>query len=250
MKTGYKLLASLSVLIVCAWLMVRGPLPHLHHTFTVTQFAVNTACTATSQTCDVTVSSTGSGHVLAAGTVLNINDGGITAVSGGGTWALCPASGCYQTDNNARTTDLAYCLSSTSGATTITVTRTTTTSATWQAAVWELSFTGSSASLDTFGKRQQSTATTSPAGVTLTLTGSNDAIIQIIRTGGTTPSAISAPYNLHAGSGGAGWAESINTVSGTAPTWTTGSGRAALSAIAFAEITSSTTVPRGHGSIF
>jgi hypothetical protein len=205
--------------------------------FTLTQISNVTTCTTTSATCDATVASTGTGHLLVVGMTGTINEP-IVSVSGAGTWSLCASSSCFVIDNSNKSSDLAYCLSSTSGVTTITVTRGSTTSNTWKVAVWEISFTGASVALDTQGTRAQTTNSSSVVGVALTLTGSNDIIFQLIKAGATTVNNISSPYTRNKTSAESSWASSLDTVSGTAPTWTLNSAlRAAMSALAFKEVT-------------
>jgi hypothetical protein len=131
--------------------------------------------------------------------------------------------------------DCGYTLSSKSGYSVITVTRTDSTSYIWRISATEYSFTASSIAFDVVGNRDQSTNSTSPLGVALTLSGSNDVIYQLDGTG--VPSAISSPYNTYADFGAhLGAASSINTNSGAAPTWTQSNNHAALSGIAFKEV--------------
>lgn len=211
-------------------------------TWTVVQHKISTACSTVGTTCAVTVTSTGSGHVIVIGMGVLDNTDQIVSVSGGGTYTH-PAT-CHAVDLLVKGTDCAYTLSSTSGTTSITVTRTAASGNNWTVAATELSFTNGPVSVDTGspGTRDQTTTVTNPAGVTLTLAGSNDAIYQIIT--GTSPTAISSPYNTNSDFlSGEGFATAINTVSGTAPTWTQSSSRACLSAIAFTE-SAATSTPR------
>lgn len=213
-------------------------------TWTVVQHKKSTACTTSSATCSVTMTSTGTGNVIVIGFTLvgDINEQ-IVSVSGGGSYTH-PA-GCHATDSAGTfSSDCAYTLASTSGTTSITVTRTDATTFGWTVAATELSFTAGPVSVDTGTPqvRDQSTNTTTPAGVTLTLAGSNDAIYQIIKGTGTV-SAATSPYDVNNDFlTSSGFATAINTVSGTAPTWTQSSnGKAALSAIAFTESSSAAT---------
>jgi hypothetical protein len=159
----------------------------------------------------------------------------IVSVSGGGTYTH-PATACHGTDSVGKGTDCAYTLASISGALTITVTRTDATSFAWRIGATELSFTSGPVSVDsgTPGINDVTVATTTPAGVALTLAGTNDAIYQMIE--GGLPSAISSPYSTNVDLGTLqAFASAINTVSGIAPTWTQNSSRACMSAIAFTE---------------
>jgi hypothetical protein len=203
-------------------------------TWAVVQHTSNT-CTTASQTCNIAVSSTGTGNVIVIGIGIASNAEQIVSVSGGGTYTH-PATACHSADGTTRGADCAYTLASTSGTTTITVTRTDATSFGWNASATEYSFTSGPVSLDTGTPqvRDQTTTVTGPAGVTLTLSGTNDAIYQMIE--GTAPTAVTSPYSTNQNfSANLGAASSINTVSGTAPTWTQTSAKAALSAIAFTE---------------
>lgn len=204
-------------------------------TWTVVQHVLSGACGTTSNTCAVTVASTGSGNVIVVGIGIGSTTQHITAVSAGGTFTI-PPSACFSTDTAGKGTDCAYTLSSSSGVTSITVTRSNTSSAAWRVGITELSFTSGPVSVDTGSPqtRDQTVSTTTPAGVALTLAGSNDAVFQIIN--GVSPTNVSVPYNTASDFGSnAGFATNINTTDGTAPTWTQSNGHAALSAIAFTE---------------
>lgn len=213
-------------------------------TWTVVQHALlSSNCTATSNTCALTVSSTGSGHLIIVGMgigavgeyITGISDGGSTYVVNSGNLA---GNACAGQDAGAPYgSDCGYTLSSASGETTITVTRTDATSYLWRISATEYSFTASSIAFDVVGNRDQSTNTTSPAGVTLSLTGSNDAIYQLDSTG--SPSAISALYTVSDFAAHLGAASCYSSCTGTAPTWTQLTNHAALSAIAFTEVSSS-----------
>lgn len=213
-------------------------------TWTVVQHKISSACSTVSSTCAVTVTSTGAGHVIVIGMGIQLNTDQIVSVSGGGTYTH-PATACHGADSTVKGTDCAYTLSSTSGTTSITVTRTSTTAVNWTVAATELSFTSGPVSVDTGtpGVRDQTTTTTSPAGVTLTINGTNDAIFQMIT--GTTLTAVTSPYSTAVDFlTNYGFATSINSVSGVAPTWTQTSSRASLSAIAFTETVAGTVVPK------
>jgi len=130
--------------------------------------------------------------------------------------------------------DASYTLNSASGATSITLTLSAAVSTTWAACIREYSSTASGVAIDTSGNRDQSTAAANPAGVGLTLTGSNDLIVQFVACAGSC-SGISAGYSNGDFPNNNGVADALNTSSGTAPTWTATSGRAALGALAFKE---------------
>jgi len=209
-------------------------------TFTLVQHVFSSACNVSSATCNVTVASTGTGHLILIGMSIS-NADFITSVSGAGTYTV--PGGCEGADSTTSSTSCAYNLSSTSGVTTITVTRTSTTTGTWRCEVLELSSTATPFVLDVVGNRDQSTNTTTPAGVTLTLSGSNDVILQTAQSStGQTSISINAPYTIETcGANRMCFAWSLNTTSGTAPTWTmASSGHAALGAIAIKETSAAT----------
>ena len=201
----------------------------------VQQVTSSVSCTTTNATCNLTVASTGSGHLIVVAMGIAHTGEYITGVSGGGTYTAFAGNTCagQETSGGVLAVDCAYTLSSTSGATTITVTRTDTTSYGWRIGMIELSSTAAM-SLDSGCPQvgDQTTSTTSPTGVTLTPLGVNDVIIQNIF--GNVPTAISSPYNTYSSfSQNLGVGASLNTLSGTAPTWTQTSGKAALSAVCF-----------------
>lgn len=187
---------------------------------------------------NLTVTSTGSGHLLV---VLAANDNGtanyLTGVTGGGTWVV--PSSAQISDVNWGALSCAYVLASASGATTISLTYGATTGH-YTANFWEYSFTGSSVSLDKIGTVDQGFAASPQLGVALTLTGTNDVILQASKNNNDL-SSISSPYGNFQHLLGVGVADSENTVSGTAPSWSmTGSSRLGGMAIAFSEVISAT----------
>ena len=213
-------------------------------TWTMVQHPKNTACTTSNTTCAVTMTqSTGSGNVLIA--VMGDNSSAdtissITSAACTGTWTLCTTLGCHASDSTAAVAvDMAYCLNSASGQTSISITRTGGTTG-WTSAVFEYSFTaGNTVAIDTGSGIDDSTSTTPQNGPALTLSGSNDLIVQTFRCGTTKHvTAVSGTYTNPADfSSNQGWAGSINTSSGTAPSWTlSGAARGAGAAIAVKEI--------------
>jgi hypothetical protein len=176
--------------------------------------------------------------------------GTVSSVSGGGTW-VHPA-GCAGTDSTAGSSDVAYSLSSTSGATTVTVTHTLT-SMSDVVNFAEYSFTGTSVSFDACNNRDQSTAAANIAGATLgSLTGTNDVIVQIGSFAGTASGCGSqggTNGNPSAFPTGDAFCGFINTTTTTANTYASSSGRAALSVIAMKENTGGTAT-RGKAIVF
>lgn len=154
----------------------------------------------------------------------------LTAVSSCGTWTI-PAGGQGSDAGAGVATSVAYVLNGlTSGCTTLTATA----SAAGEIYFWEVHSTGSAA-LDAVGAADISVACTSCAGVTLTLTGTSDVIVQAI-SGNACSSVTGGPFTTPTWSGfvsnGASAGSALNTSDATPPTWTCTSSRQATSAIA------------------
>ena len=205
----------------------------------VQQAASGSSCSTSATTCSITVSATGAGHFGIITTRHN-STVSLSSVTTGGTWTV-PA-GCHLGLSGTGGASCAYILNLSGGVTTITVT--------WSSAPGqcgfvfrEYSYTGSSVALDPSGGLGTRSSSTNPApGVGLTLTGSNDLVVQGLAVGGTTTiSGISSPYGNFAtnSTGEYGGADLENTVSGAAPNWTlNAAGGAVATAIAIAESSS------------
>jgi hypothetical protein len=194
-------------------------------TWTLVQHPIN-ATTCDSNPCSVTVSSTGSGNlgILWFATSSTVT---ISSISGGGTWTIpTPGSGtCSNTTVFA--TLCAYNLSLSSGATSISVTLS---GVAFRTVIEYLEYSwtgGGSATLDTQSSTNTSGFNTSWPGQTLSLAGAHELISQAIATRDNGCTSITSPYtnpdDFSATSSGSNWlavAGSINTASGTAPTWT------------------------------
>jgi hypothetical protein len=159
----------------------------------------------------------------------------IVSVSGGGTW-VHPA-GCAANVASFASTDAAYTLSTTSGATTVTITISP--SGTQVIAEFlEYSFTLGSAVFDACAIRTGSSETNS-VGATLTLTGTNDVIVQTGAFGGsasacgTQGGTNNNPNDFPSGDAVCGF---INTITTTANTYTSTTGNFVGTAIAFNEV--------------
>lgn len=183
------------------------------------QHGTTSACTTA--TCVATISSTGAGHlgvftfiVPAAQTTATVSS--ITD-SAGSTWVN--STGCLTSGTLGFPTRCGYSLSLLAGATTVTLTMSASPVTSMQWSFIEYSTTLPPFLTDTVGVTNTTTCTTC-TGVTLTLGGTNDVIVQTAASTGNV-SAVSAPYTNPADVvTGSGYAGSINTVSGTAPTWT------------------------------
>ena len=191
----------------------------------VQEVTSGTSCSATSGTsCAVTVASTGTGNILiamfASGTVTTVAD------SAGNAWLRAPNCAIANVD-------CWYVLNSLSGATTITG---TVTSGTGRAVeFFEFSIgAGCLASYDSsFSASNLSSSNQSGAG--LTLTGTNDAIVQGIYANSSNISSVSGGYTLASTSNKTA-AYVLNVSSGAAPTWTLSSSATAnVNAIAISE---------------
>ena len=226
-----KLLAILPILL---YLLCASP---ARATFSNVQLSAGVCvCSTTS----FTVPSTGSGNLLA----LMVTDSTgsayyVTSVTSGGTWTV--PTGCQQLVSGGFSQSCAYAPSSTSGVTSITLNFTSNASYSWR--YWEVHSTLGTIALDPSGGLGVTgfitPGTTSATGVTLTLTGTNDYIMQGIAGYSAAPNAIASPYaDFQAGneSNLDGYGDRLNTTSGTAPAWTMASSTDyAGTAMAFAE---------------
>jgi len=188
------------------------------------------------------VTTTGSGHAGVFAITSSVAGNSISSITCAGAtcsgWQVSHSSpACQGTDaTGVAATDIAYYPALPSGITSITVTLTsTTTDGNVDRGFVELSYTGSSMAFDVCGNRTNTPASANYNGVTLSLTGSNDFILQVGRpatamtacTGWTTPATFVA---------GDGYCGKLNTASGTAVAWTATSSTAALSALAMKEV--------------
>lgn len=209
------------------------------------------ACSA--HPCSLTVPSTTAGDLAV---VIYFDSAGsartISSVSDGTSTYTVP-SGCNLFSNG--NLNCAYSLSLAGGKTSVTLTMNAAgTDGNFE--FIEYSYTGSSVSFDVAGTvadGSEPTGTSQP-GVTLTLSGTNDVIVQsfngnnfskvvsAISGSYTTPADfVSGPANMMNFYGVAGW---INTTSGTAPNWTTtgSTTQGFVMAVAFKEAAASSVV--------
>lgn len=186
-------------------------------------------CSTSGTTCSVTVSSVGAGHSLIAFSMYG-HTGQVTLSSvNGETWTSCPTCAGGQSGNGF--TDAKYVLSATGGETSFTCTADITPTGYNSCGIVELSWSGSSVTYADSNKASD-TSCTSCAGIALTVSGTN-AIFQM-GIPAQSLTAISSPYSTNAQFySGSGEAVSLNTSSGTAPTWTgSPSGTVSVAAIA------------------
>jgi len=199
--------------------------------FSLVQYAMpgNSSTISCSPTCNLTVPSTGSSHLLF---LVEIDQSGVnnymTGVTGGGTWVVPSACRSGRATANGEIS-CAYVLSSTSGATTLQVTMNSNSTSLF--AYWEISRSVGSFVLDA-GSATVNTAIASGVipGVALTLSGTNDVIFQMSAMEGGVQGCTLYPYNFNAPGNFSGkliagpdyYAAALmnlNTVNGTAPTW-------------------------------
>jgi len=172
-------------------------------TWTFTQAAVNSACAAT-QSCSVTVSSTGSGHLLVAAIIQGSSTATISAV----TSAACSSTWTHVASSNGGASgdgfaDFYYCANSASGQTSISITlQAGQNYAGCCAMIWEAASSAGSIAVDsgtTPAKAgPQNAGCTSCAGAALTLSGNNDFIATIATCGQTCGSTGFAGTNCTA----------------------------------------------------
>ena len=235
------------VLFAAAQAQLIGPLLSGKHAapalWSIVTFTLSGACVTSSNSCSITSLNTTAGHLVVFG-MTNGAGNHISSVtlpiSGGNIFCFGCAGGiftsCFVTDAaTSFTSDCGYTFGvTTSSGTTFTIVRDTIATAGWRVWYAELAkSTGCTISLDAVGTRDQTTNSTSPIGVTLSIAGPSDAIVQEVGVGsGVT--AVTSPYStnfLHGGTQGV--ALSINTSSGAPPTWTVTNNKSALSGIAF-----------------
>lgn len=180
-------------------------------------------CGASTTTCTVTVSSIGAGHILIVYALMNdTTANGLSSINGE---TITNCSACQTTNTSFIQASTAYVLSTTGGETSITCTVSDGSGTYLGCGLIEISKT-SSATFDTGSVTTSSGCGPSCNGLALTLTGSSDAIFQVMSPHVDNASAINSGYTAvcfgTGGSGcdGVGTAYILNTTSGSAPTWT------------------------------
>jgi hypothetical protein len=200
-------------------------------TWTLVQHVAVTGatCGTGNISCTATVAATGTGHLLVIlGTMYNTSQSVsfVTSAACGGSWAY-PAGAHYYNGATGAGTNGAYCTSSASGVTSITVTLSGTPGSGLQTFDFiEYAWSGSTISLDGAPASGNVGESETPSGLAQTLSGSNDVIVQWIRTDRSTSSDVTAisggysnPFDTPSGDA-TGYAGLINTSNGSAPTWT------------------------------
>lgn len=184
------------------------------------------ACNVSSP-CSLTVTATGTGHLGiliflqaqgAAPTLSSVSDGTST-------WTVNGT--CSVTNGGIGGVFGAYSVNLASGITSISATLSAGTAFNGEVEFLEYSTTGGPPIFDTCAGTVNGSSAT-PAGQVLTLSGTNDVIVQVIQSAGPqNATAVTGTYTNPAdfpfsgpAAAGYGIAGSINTSSGTAPTWT------------------------------
>ena len=191
--------------------------------FTLVQLASSSGCGSTT-TCSVTAS-LGAGHILFIGASTNTPGIKISSINVGGTYVPGWLTNGIDYASTAYL-DGGYVYPTTSTAGPIVVTFSGSTGGA-HVDIAEVSFSGGTPSLDALNSYLNTSASNSVSGVGLNLTGSTDVVFQWAVTN-TQLTAITSPYSTHAvfpnDETGQGAAISLNTTSGTAPTWTSAAG--------------------------
>jgi hypothetical protein len=197
------------------------------------------SCTSGTSSCSLTISGVAGG----VGDVIVVHSGGFntsvitisSATLSGNSFTLIAAGACAAA-TGTQNIDCAYLINPTAGGTAITVNLTSAPASTWQITAEEYRTTGT-ASLDgTPGTSMEPTNTTSQVGPTLTLSGTNDLIVQACRCA-NAPSAVSGGFTNDFGSftNATSVAYLLNTTTGAGPTWTTASGKSVMNGLAFSD---------------
>lgn len=173
-------------------------------------------CSGSGSTCAVTVSSIGAGHILLAFGLSSITSGNVLNSISGETSTHC--ANCSQFDGSIGSIDARYVLSAAGGETSITCTLNAAAGGYNGCGIVEYSYSGPSASFDVAGSAVDSACTTACAAQSLTLSGSNDAIVQIASPANALTTFSGAAYtNPKQFYSGVGIAGAINQSSGTSP---------------------------------
>lgn len=184
-------------------------------TITSTQIKANCTVVSTGGTCAFAAAVT-AGHAIVI-TVANTTGQALTSVTMTGETFTVPA-GCHADDALAGTTDCAYTLSAAGGQTTATF-NFTGGSNSLQPTMYEFSFTNGPLSIDQSTTAIDASSTTL-AGVTFTLTGTNDALFQWVscqQTCGATYSTANS-YTLDANTSGDNFGHLYNSAQTSGPT--------------------------------
>lgn len=205
--------------------------------------------------CSFTIPTTGSGRLLYVESS-NLSSVFISSVSGAGTsWVVPTAANTCRISVSGGSLSCAYELSSSAGATSLTVSMTGTASTYF--AVWEIASTTGPFTFDAEGSAQRGgSPNVTVQGIGLTLSGTNDVIFQSAFIPGGTNAVSLYPHPLNANgqgteffsnasNGGANAANAalLNTTNGTAPLWINGGNNSVTAATGVAFRTATALAP-------
>jgi hypothetical protein len=170
-----------------------------------------------SATCSVTLSqSIPSGHFLIIAAATDLASTTMSSISVGGT--LVPCTNCvFNSGHGLNNTNGGWVLSTTSTAGPVVVTFSQV--ATEFVSIYDYSCTGGTVSHDADNTADNATDTSPITGPNITLTGTNDVIVNWAD-GGVDPTAVSAPFADFVSVSGVGFADHLNTNSGTGANFT------------------------------
>jgi hypothetical protein len=210
------------------------------------------ACSATSATCAVSSISpvVGAGNLLIIAVWLAQADDAITISSISGdacTLVISAGIAGASVEGGLRT---AYCLSAAGAESSVTITVSSAPANAWRAEVDYASSTAPPYFLDSSGSADQTTVVSPQPGIAFAEKGANDVMFQWIRLGGGTVSSINGAYTVQLTSGVVSSAVALNTVTGTAPSWTLSSGqKSAVAGLAFGDASGGGAIRAGPTSV-
>jgi hypothetical protein len=158
------------------------------------------------------------GHFLVIAAVTDTAATTLSSISVGGT--LVPCTACVFNSGHALTnTNGGWVLStsSTAGPVVLTFSQSSTDRI---AAIYDYSCTGGTVSHDADNTADNATDTSPIAGPTITLAGTNDVIVNWADGAGVDPTAVAGPFANFASQSGIGFANNLNTTSGTGAAFT------------------------------
>jgi hypothetical protein len=176
-------------------------------------------CTG-SATCSVTLSqSIPSGHFLIIGAATDLAATTMSSISVGGTLVPCTASDCVFNSGHAlNNTNGGWVLSTTSTAGPVVITFSQVVHS--FVAIYDYSCTGGTVSHDADNTADNATDTSPITGPVISTTGTNDVIVNWADGAGVDPTAVSAPFADFVSVSGVGFADHLNTNSGTGANFT------------------------------
>lgn len=173
----------------------------------------STANCSGATTCSVTLSqSIPSGHFLIIAAATDLPATTMSSISVGGTLVACSAC-VFNSGAGLQNSNGGWVLSTTSTAGPVVVTFSQVSHQ--FVSIYDYSCTGGTVSHDADNTANNTTDTSPITGPTITLAGTNDVIVNWTDGNGVDPTAVSAPFANFVSVGGVGFANHINTNSGT-----------------------------------